>query len=370
VTTAEKTATDATAIDTGAPAIDTGATATADADTVGNAETSTDTGAIQRQDAADGTARAGWYPDPHDSSRLRWWDGRAWTRRLTDTPVREPKEGVLQPALDAGTMSGPAGWYDDPSGADHNRWWNGTGWTDHTSPKPSEATDSALSDYVPFGGRSWKAESVFGEHQAPVRRNTAGAWGLALSPWIVLVASAAVVVLTLFAHELWWTAVAAAVLPLLVTITMATRDRLRLSEYGYVRRPALGWVLLTPLVYLIVRTVHVRRENGGGSAPLWFYLVNCVLVLVALAGGVFATANYEAGLISTRIEQASDITLATQGYEFLAVDCPETLSVFTPGTEFSCNVVDGETAKSAGKLDVTITGRTGQYTAKFVPIAG
>lgn len=267
-------------------------------------------------------------------------------------------------------MSGPAGWYDDPTGADHNRWWNGTAWTDHTSPKPSDATDAALSDYVPFDGRSWKSESVFGEHQAPARSNTAGAWGLAFLPWLVLFASAAVVVLTLFAHQLWWTAVAAAILPLLVAVAMATRDRLRLADYGYVRRPALGWVLLTPLIYLIVRTVLVRRESGKGSAPLWGYLVNCVLVLAALAGGLFATANYEAGLVSTRIEQASDITLATQGYQFLNVNCPETLDVFTLGSVIRCDVVDGQTAKSSGTVDVTITGRTGQYTAKYIPLVG
>ena len=29
---------------------------------------------------------AGWYPDPHDGSRVRWLDGRAWTDRTRTTP--------------------------------------------------------------------------------------------------------------------------------------------------------------------------------------------------------------------------------------------------------------------------------------------
>lgn len=27
---------------------------------------------------------AGWYPDPADPARLRWWDGAAWTEDVTD----------------------------------------------------------------------------------------------------------------------------------------------------------------------------------------------------------------------------------------------------------------------------------------------
>lgn len=35
----------------------------------------------------------GWYPDPADSAKLRWWDGGRWTER-TEYPRPE-----LQPAF-------------------------------------------------------------------------------------------------------------------------------------------------------------------------------------------------------------------------------------------------------------------------------
>lgn len=41
----------------------------------------------------------GWYPDPAGSSKLRWWDGSAWTDQLED-PRPE-----IQPAAGYSTVS-------------------------------------------------------------------------------------------------------------------------------------------------------------------------------------------------------------------------------------------------------------------------
>lgn len=50
----------------------------------------------------DGTNRtaeraAGWYPDPQDGSRYRWWDGTAWTDQ-TSVPFDAPAGSTPQPA--------------------------------------------------------------------------------------------------------------------------------------------------------------------------------------------------------------------------------------------------------------------------------
>ena len=35
---------------------------------------------MRPQAAGDGSAPPAWYPDPLGRARLRWWDGRSWTR--------------------------------------------------------------------------------------------------------------------------------------------------------------------------------------------------------------------------------------------------------------------------------------------------
>lgn len=34
---------------------------------------------------------AGWYTDPYDAERLRWWDGEVWTERQWPTAVVVPR---------------------------------------------------------------------------------------------------------------------------------------------------------------------------------------------------------------------------------------------------------------------------------------
>lgn len=44
----------------------------------------------------------GWYEDPQDPARLRWWDGAAWTTHTTAHPER-PERDAAPPAEEAGS---------------------------------------------------------------------------------------------------------------------------------------------------------------------------------------------------------------------------------------------------------------------------
>lgn len=52
---------------------------------------------------------AGWYPDPADSSRIRWWDGQAWTQHVAvaDGAVT-PAAPVVTPAPSSVPAPAPA----------------------------------------------------------------------------------------------------------------------------------------------------------------------------------------------------------------------------------------------------------------------
>ena len=77
----------------------------------------------QRQGTAAAMA-ADWYPDPSNAAQLRYWDGTAWTHHVA------PTHGA------AGT---PTDWYPDPWNAAQLRYWDGTVWTHHVAPKHGTA---------------------------------------------------------------------------------------------------------------------------------------------------------------------------------------------------------------------------------------
>lgn len=48
---------------------------------------------------------AGWYPDPADASRIRWWDGQKWTEHVAVSSAGEPTAPSTDAAPSAGTST-------------------------------------------------------------------------------------------------------------------------------------------------------------------------------------------------------------------------------------------------------------------------
>jgi hypothetical protein len=95
----------------------------------------------------------------------------------------------------------------------------------------------------------------------------------------------------------WWMLVGAVIVVLyLVTVVLAVADRRKLDWAGYYQPAHWAWAFLGAPVYLLIRTITVKRETGRNSLVLWVWLLlTAVLVGTWFALGAFApelTAGY------------------------------------------------------------------------------
>ncbi|HEY2556667.1 MAG TPA: DUF2510 domain-containing protein [Diaminobutyricibacter sp.] len=210
---------------------------------------------------------AGWYEDPLSSTTMRWWNGLSWTEHTQkpSTPARdvagkESTAGAGIPALGAAVAPALTPVLQN-AGGDHPQ-----------SARSAEGTRSGRAPVVP----AWLR---------PTRWNTYGIWAMSFTPWITLLIAVTVgALLTLGAAP--FVVLGAVMLPLLLWIAFAVRDRRRLAALGYRKRASWAWVLLSPVAYEVARFLRVRRASGHGWAPLVVLVANVVIV----AGGVVGLA--------------------------------------------------------------------------------
>lgn len=270
----------------------------------------------------------GWYGDPLSDSGLRWWDGNTWTEHS-------------QVASAPPTLATPS--------------WGGYGDSEDVVSRapsfaPSEPSDPvrtspARDEYVPmggYGGRSDRTDVVPTkiDWARPAKWSTPAVWAIAFLPWISLLLVAAFVALLLVGST-WYLLLGAALLPLLISIAFAVRDRKRLLSLGHDRRASWAWILLGPLAYLIARGVYAHRATGRGWAPLWMFVVNSVLLAVVAVGGAFALrAAYVPQQVHT-IEQTITSDFAQHGIA-TTVSCPTSGVTLAPGSSLLCTATDAQ----------------------------
>ena len=186
---------------------------------------------------------AGWYPDPDDATRSRWWDGFAWTQARS-TPY---------------TLTASAAELRAPEGTEWNTVWV---WLILVLPLLSSVRllfidwDSMFQLSDPTGMSSFRTLSspgfLFGA--------LGGAILYGLCVW--------------FAYLDW----------------RALSRRLVPEPFPW------AWAFLYTIVYVIGRSVVVRRRTGRGAAPMWAAIATIALttgfsiyMVVAMMSTVFAS---------------------------------------------------------------------------------
>jgi hypothetical protein len=190
----------------------------------------------------------------------------------------------------------PGGWYTDPADPAKLRWWDGAAWTPNTVPQPpplptAQAQEGAATtqrhaaeqlrreaEYVPFA-RDWEREAT--ANAATSRRprsQTLPIWFLATSPiWVGT--GYDLFKLLEWNAPLWVQSTVGGVLTIALLFGLAVLDGSRLYDRGFQKSASPAWILLLP-VYFIVRAVRVGL---GGVWPLiTFFLANVGVALLVL----------------------------------------------------------------------------------------
>jgi hypothetical protein len=173
--------------------------------------------------SATGTsAPAGWYPDPDDPARGRYWNGNAWTD-LFHTPGQPFPAGAVPKA---------------PPGTDANTAWI---WLIVLMP----IVPMVLVFFLPWG-------SVFDIDLTARDPYTmmSGMWDLYLSPIL-------------------WIATALNYLVYGLSVFFAYRDVKVLTARNVPRPFHWAFAFLGGIVYAIGRSIVVGRRTGKGYAPIW-----------------------------------------------------------------------------------------------------
>lgn len=256
---------------------------------------------------------------------------------------------------DQATRVVPAGWYEDPSDAEKVRWWNGINWTDHTQDKPELDVDGDNDEEAVLA----EARTASTATRARTRVRTTST----AESWIVAFTSGALAVALLVAGWAWlyvaptllWLGIAGAVVYAL-SVLFALLDRRKLARWGH-RPPAAVTAVLTAPVYLLVRALRLPRS--------WGQFVACILLAVGLIGAPLgAWFGGALGGVETAVRIQSEIRDELVGSGTASsVSCPPVADTTTVGSIYACSVTlpDG----SERSLWVSIDSSDGAYSYAF-----
>lgn len=187
------------------------------------------------------------------------------------------------------TMPGsttPPGWYPDPSFPQRMRWWDGVQWTPHLAPATAQ---------------TMPVQRVLISNQTPVYNPFI--WAITLLPLVTLLVmltwqpefriittrqGTTTVDPTSIYSPGYFLLQGVGFVTYGLSVFFAFLDRQRLANSGVIRPFHWAWCFLSPTVYIIGRTVIVRKVAlGRGLAPIWAmigtYIVSLIVVGIWMA---------------------------------------------------------------------------------------
>ena len=128
---------------------------------------------------------AGWYDDPADPGARRFWDGDEWTVLVaggdsaTTAAISDPgRDPSAEP--EPRPQHPPSGWYADPADPGRRRYWDGAAWTSRVITRATPSASPILLDpggtaspSVPGPGGSESVDAARGHPLSPPRPDLA-----------------------------------------------------------------------------------------------------------------------------------------------------------------------------------------------------
>jgi hypothetical protein len=241
------------------------------------------------------TPQPGWYPDPAGSTQLRWWDGTGWTQHLQPSASASASTATAASAAASATEAGQAAGFEQEQG--HGR---GQG-TAQAQGHDQAQTQYAQNQYAPNPyAQSTPVQPPLGAHPAIY---TPFIWIIALLPLLSAIAIAALdmrfmIVRPSQLHSMVGSPMLGSPMYIVVSLLgwviygvgvwMAYLDWRALGRIGIVNPFHWAWAFLTGIVYVIGRSVVVRRRVGGHALiPVWViagvYLLTFIIMIVKVA---------------------------------------------------------------------------------------
>jgi hypothetical protein len=192
--------------------------------------------------------------------------------------------------MSATGTSAPAGWYPDPADRARGRYWNGIAWTElfHTPGQPFPAGAEPKAPPGTDGNTVWIWLVVFAP-LLPVLLLLFVPWGSMFDIDVTASSPSSAVggTYALFFSPFYWGSAVLGWTIYGLSVFFAYRDVKELRSRGVPQPFHWAWVFISGLVYAVGRSVVVARRTGKGYAPIWVeagvLLVNIVVMIVIVA---------------------------------------------------------------------------------------